>query len=201
MENSFNLFDSNIAFYTWVSIVMLALLAIDVVGSVIGGSVSNILNSFDIDMDFDVPGLSALSIPKVPFALLLYFSLFGFSLMPIAFNVFWFDLTGSYLNGLFSFIIATLGIIIGVKNPIISWVARLEESSESYDLKKEIIGQKVVINLGKTTKGSPTEAKYNSKNNGTFYIMVEPIDEKEFIKGDDVTVVSFNSEKSTYFIV
>ncbi len=170
----FDFFAPQVTIYSWVAIGMTMLLAFDFLMMLFGLSFGQLLEGLDVNVE--MPGLSSLGLPKVPLALLIYFGLFGFSLVPLLVASLWFEEFGTYLHQVIMLVIGVISLWFGMKNPLTKWISTLENEEPVFNLEEALIGSQVEIVLASTCKGSPTEACFNSTN-GTHYIMVEPIGE------------------------
>lgn len=209
----FDFFAPQVTIYSWIAIGMLMLLAFDFLIMLFGLSFGQLLEGLDVNVE--TPGLSSLGLPKVPLALLIYFGLFGFSLVPLLVGSLWFEVFGTYLHQIIMLVIGIIALWFGMKNPLTKWISTLETDEAAFNLEEALIGSQVEIVLASTCKGSPTEALFKEpviqaisgssiltgdSGRGFHYIMVEPIsDTKTFIKGDVVTVLSRN--KTNVYLV
>lgn len=194
----FDFFNGAHAIYTYIALFAFVLLATDVLGMLFGVGLSGLLDSVDIDFgDFNISGLG---LPKVPFGLLLYFGLFGFSFSGLVAQFFWFDGFGSYLPGYLLLIPGLIGLYFSWNNPVLRWVEKLDTSS-SYNLEDDIIGSSVKIVLSYAAENHPTQALFCSKENGDFKVMVEPANPKDvFDKGSSAIVIAKHGSKEVFLI-
>ena len=184
--------------------VMLIIALMEGVTTVLGAGLSSVLETLlpeiDMDVDFESGGvqqttpmvrfLGWLRVGQVPFLMLLVIFLTTFGLIGLGLQSFVQSTMGGLLPAwiagvpTFLFTLPVVRLLAGVLGRIMPKDETEAVSDESF------IGKVATITMGKTYKGSPTQAKLRDEHGLTHYILVEPDEEGEtFYYSDPVLVV------------
>jgi len=215
--------------FTIALVFMLGLAFIEIMTSMIGFQLSDLLENFipdmDIDLDIDVdadvsPGdfgdldvdvdvdtplftrfLSWLRIGKVPVLILFVVFLIIFSIMGLSMQLILKNMFDFYLPAIIA-VIPVFIVSIFVLHFISGMltVIAIKEVSLGVDI-DSLIGRMGKITVGTARKGSPAEAKVIDKYSKKHYVMVEPEDDSIFKQGDKVFLLSVVEGRKKFNVV
>ena len=200
--------------FTFAILLMLVIMALELVGLMLGGGVSDILDSAlpdldaDIDLDIDaeldgpdipdaasagflVQFLSWLSVGKVPVLMLLVIFLTGFGLSGLIGQTAVQNTTGLYVPAVIMTVPAFFAALFATRYGGLG-LARIIPKEETDAVSSDtFVGQVAEILRGEAKIGTPAEAKLKDIKGMTHYVLVEPDDEGEVFKaGETVLLVA-----------
>jgi hypothetical protein len=187
--------------------VMLVIAVLEGISATFGASVSGFLDNWtpdaDVDVDvgadvggaeIDAPGalshmLGWLHIGKLPIMMLLVVFLTAFGLIGLGVQSVARDLMGALLPGSAASALALIAAL-----PVVrlagGLLARMMPHDETEAVsEKSFIGRVAVITLGRSKKGSPTQAKLKDAFGHTHYVLVEPDLEDEIFEVGNLVVL------------
>ncbi len=193
----FAMSDENTLFFT--AIILFLLIGIlEGVLMVIGFGFSSFLDSFfpdiDLDSDFDMSGSKLPALTeffgwinqgRVPVLMLFIIFLMFFGIVGLVLQALTSVIFSQYLVAIPTVVVTI--ILVRISSVYISKVIPKDESSAVSE--ESFVGYTATIVIGKAQKGRPAEAKFLDLHNNTQYVMVEPIDNKVFNKGEEVLLV------------
>ena len=170
--------------------------ALELLGALLGASLSDAIDSLlpdldldvdidiDLDADVDVPDASGLSsgagildwlcVGRVPVLILFVIFLFTFGAAGLLLQAFLQEMTGWTLPGLLAAVPA-----LAVALPMVHFagrgIARVMPQEETYAVSdSSFIGQVATVTLGVAEFGNPAQAKLKDRHDRTHYVQVEP---------------------------
>jgi hypothetical protein len=183
--------------------VMLGLLALELLGALMGLGLSELLNGLmpdAPDLDFDAPAgsetlvfgtfLDWLGIGQVPLLMLLVVFLTAFGLTGLGIQA----LAASWLNGPLPGWLAG-GVALAGSLPLVRSAGRglqrvLPKDESDAVSRKTFVGRVAVVTVGTARTGEPAEARLRDENGQTHYVMIAPAAQGEsFPAGTEVLVV------------
>jgi len=182
-------------------IVMLLLGLFEVISTLLGSTLSGIVDSLLPDVDIDItpgvesPGLfiqsiSWLGFGVVPFLILLILFLTSFGLVGLIGQYAIHNITGNTLPAW----MATLPALL-ISLPFVRWGAKVtavilpQEETTAVSI-SSLTGRKATITQGEATQGLAAEAKVEDQHGATHYVLVEPDSENENLpRGTDIVLV------------
>ncbi|MDJ0789005.1 MAG: YqiJ family protein [Myxococcota bacterium] len=200
--------------FTVALLVMLGIAAVEGVGTVLWGGVSQFLDAllpdFDVDVDLDVDGdghggaehqlaadaglltpvLSWLQIGRVPILVLLVIFLTAFALAGLGIQALLHGSLGIQLPGSLAWIPAVAVAIPSVRvfGGIVARILPKEETTAVSE--RTFVGRIATIVLGTARAGQPTQARLRDEHGRSHYVLVEPdLEGDEFAEGDAVLLV------------
>jgi len=188
--------------------VMLGILAMELLGTLIGTSLSSFLESgFDVDVDAEasleidgVEGGSALSrllswlrVGEVPVLMLLVVFLTSFGLIGLVGQSVVHGVVGVYLPA-WLISVPSVGLALPCTRTFGGFLAWLVPKDETTAISDEaLVGRVAVMTLATARVGEPAEAKAMDTHGQVHYVRVEPDTEgEEFERGDQVLLVSYD---------
>lgn len=189
--------------FTVALIVMLLLGSLEVISTLIGNTLSGIIDSLlpDIDIDIEVsaeieaPGLfiqsiSWLGFGVVPFLILLIIFLTSFGLVGLIGQYAIHSIIGNTLPAW----IATLPALL-ISLPFVHWGTKItalilpQEETTAVSI-NSLTGRKATITQGEAALGLAAEAKVEDQHGATHYVLVEPDSKDDRLpRGTDVVLV------------
>jgi len=196
--------------------VMFGIAAVEVVGTLLGAGVSQLLDSalpdFDADVDVDAdldldadaavsagslhgPGplmqvLTWLHVGRVPVLVLLILFLTAFGVIGLALQSVVSDLTGRLLPAALAALPAAAGAVPAVR-VVGGWIARVIPKEETSAVSRQtFVGRIATVVIGTARAGSPAQARLRDEHGRTHYVMVEPdLQGDQFPTGSEVLLV------------
>lgn len=184
--------------FLFAGFLLLGLLALEVLGLLVGGSLFGLVD--DLVPPLDVPEPDAFTsllhwfmLGKVPAVAVITLLLGGFLIGGIAFQ-----LASSAILGTPVAAWATLPAAVAFAVFFSRFFSRLlgrylEDKNPPYTL-QDLLGLEAVIDLGRAVVGQPTTALVRPPRGGRHYVLVEPVSSHEvFTKGQVVVLESLDS--------
>ncbi len=189
--------------------VMFGVAALEGVGTLIGGGLSELVDSAlpDLDIDLDVgeldpdaeldsgPGLFAqglawLHFGRVPALVLLVLFLTAFGLAGLVLQALLHSALGIYAPKLLA-VPAALFVAVPVVRVSGGWIAHLIPRDETSAVSSDsFVGRVATIVLGTARAGQPTQARLQDEHGRSHYVMVEPdLADEELASGAEVLLV------------
>lgn len=165
---------------------MLFIVLLEVILGFVGVGMTEFINHIDLPHnDFLSESLGWFNKAGIPVSIyfIIFLTSFGFTGITVQY------LSQEYLSQytvLIPVILITLFISKEISNLIKHIIPKDETTAVS---RKNFIGKIATITIGVAKKGAPTEAKVIDVYNQTHYIIIEPIDDKEYIQGDKVLLL------------
>lgn len=196
-----------------VSLVIVAILAlIEGIGLIIGAGIFGFLDGLlpDIDLDIDVPDMTApsiggqfltwLQIGRIPAIFSLIVFLIAFGLIGLFLQGMVAAVLGAPLPALLACIpalVLSMPVLSVGNRALAAIIPRDETSAVSHD---SLIGKPAVITGGEARKDYPAQGKLKDQYRQTHYILIEPDNDQDiFAQGQKVLLV--RRHKSIYFAI
>ncbi|RCK51217.1 hypothetical protein TH25_09580 [Thalassospira profundimaris] len=196
-----------------VSLVIVAILAlIEGIGLIIGAGIFGFLDGLlpDIDLDIDVPDMTApsiggqfltwLQIGRIPAIFSLIVFLVAFGLIGLFLQGMVAAVLGAPLPALLACIpalVLSMPVLSVGNRALAAIIPRDETSAVSHD---SLIGKPAVITGGEARKDYPAQGKLKDQYRQTHYILIEPDNDQDiFAQGQKVLLV--RRHKSIYFAI
>ena len=196
-----------------VSLVIVAILAlIEGIGLIIGAGIFGFLDGLlpDIDLDIDVPDMTApsiggqfltwLQIGRIPAIFSLIVFLVAFGLIGLFLQGMVAAVLGAPLPALLACIpalVLSMPVLSVGNRALAAIIPRDETSAVSHD---SLIGKPAVITCGEARKDYPAQGKVKDQYRQTHYILIEPDNDQDiFAQGQKVLLV--RRHKSIYFAI
>jgi hypothetical protein len=197
----------NVPFFVALA-VMLGILAMELLGSMIGASLSSFLESgFDLDVDaeagLEIDGgdggsalsrvLSWLRVGEVPVLMLLVVFLTSFGLVGLVGQSMLHGLLGVYAP---SWLMAVPAFVLALPctrtfGGLIAWLVPKDETTAISEV--ALVGRVAVMTLATARAGEPAEAKTTDLHGQVHYLRVEPDEEGvELERGAEVLLVAYD---------
>lgn len=178
---------------------LLGIGAFELVGLLLGVSLSGVLEDALPEFDVEVDGaqglqkaFSWLGFGRVPALVILVIALAVFAIVGVSLQISIMNLFGSPLPAMLAGLGAAAATV-PVGGLLVKAVARIvpKETSSAINI-GSLSGQTATIVIGTAKKGLPSQAKVRDFYGQTHYILVEPENDESFSQGDQVVLDRLN---------
>lgn len=155
-------------------VVMLGVGVVELGSVILGGSLSNVVDSLIPGLDSPGEALAWLHLGRLPALIVLVLLLGAFSALGFLFQGLAHSLLGDYLSSMLVAPAAAVGALPATRVTA-GWIARVFPRDESYSINSaSFLGRSAVVVAGEARKGRAAEAKFQDEFGQTHYVLVEP---------------------------